>query len=253
MYFENSYLRRLYPVLLCSLLTLFTQTALATSCGQAAMLDTIEFGRIEHIVSFRVLDYEDVDEGYPTYMDVEIIRQLEGHIEQKEIRIIGNNNGLSVRPGVTEFDIDNEWLAALEIIDGEYYLPGCSSTLRIENDTVIGYIRPCSQDPDNDYYCGDMTFANAQAFRTQTMTLAEFNLAREVYSEGIAKALRLCTGPSSRCENIRARYNPATGELILPAVDVVPLPGEFPLTYGIKARMRQQPGTTTFIVTDIER
>ena len=228
---------------------------IASGCAPLALLTVIEFSQADHIVSYRVVDYEDVLEGYPSYMDVEILRQFQGQLESSEIRITGNDNGLSTRPFVSNFDKETEWLQPLQFIDGKYYLPSCTPAVFIEDELVHGFIRPCSENPESEFFCGTLTFDNFDKFSNQSMAIDEFDTAREFFSEGISQGLQLCSGPFSRCNQIRGSYDPATGMLELPAIDVLPTPDDpIPLPYGISATLQQQEGSSnTFKVIKIEK
>ncbi len=211
--------KRLLPfsLMLCSTFSF------ACSCAVSPFLQMTEIGTTDNIVNLRVLRYEETDEGIPTYMEVEIIRQFRGMIESNEIRVYGNSDGFSCIPFVVNYDVNTEWVIPLQKIDGSYWLPSCASSLAVEEDEVVGDI--------------------------DRMSLNQFDLVQASYHEGVAWALKVCKSPWIRCEGIRSSYNPENGELVLPTVDILATP----FTYGVQAKMKLESNSPlTFIVTEVE-
>lgn len=226
--------------------------SLANACSYSPspLLQIVELGYTDHIVGFRVTGYEDREEGFPRYMEGEVIRQWRGTIEESTIRIYGGD-GLACIPYVTEFTLEQEWLLPLSKSDGIYRLSAFTQPIAIENGTATGFISTlnCPADANGNRICTVLSPDELTEARTEQMTLTEFERALQLYSDGIAWALRLCEGPSVRCGNIRPSYDSQSGVLNLPTVDVI----SSPFNYGISAIMQLVEGTdSTFEVTEVD-
>ena len=234
-----------------SLIAIFHITSvLACSCAQIPFLQLVELGNTDNIIRLRVLRHEIVDEGISSYMEGEVLQQWRGAIESNEIRIYGGD-GLACLPFVMEFDIGNEWLLPLTEIQGGYRLSTCTTPLLIEDGSVTGLISPlrCSGDPQSENHCGYLSPEEYQQAQSEQTALEEFTYALELYSDAVTWTLRTCEGPWSRCSEVRANFDPQSGELVLPSIDVLATP----FTYGVSAKMKLLAGSPiTFELTEVD-
>lgn len=234
-----------------SMISVFHITSvLACSCAPIPFFQLVELGNTDNIIHLRVLRHEIVDEGIPSYMEGEVLQQWRGAIESNEIRIYGGD-GLACLPFVVDFDIGNEWLLPLTEIQGGYRLSTCTTPLLIEEDSVTGLISPlgCSGDPQSEIFCGYLSPEEYQQAQSAQMSLEEFTFALELYSDAVTWALRTCEGPWSRCTEVRANFDPQSGELVLPSIDVLATP----FNYGVSAKMKLLDGLPiTFELTEVD-
>lgn|GEM_PF-6655015 len=236
-----------------SLALVFLLSAIpASACTYVAMplLHLVEIGHTDHIISFRVTGYEEVNQGFPRYMDGVVTGQWRGEIEETSIRIYGGD-GLSCQPFVTASAIGQEWLLPISNVNGQLRLATATSPIAISNGIATGFIssRNCPRDLSGTADCYLITAEHISSAQSEEMTLEEFEQSLQLHSDAVAFALRICEGPSTRCEKIRPSYDPATGVLTIPSVDVQ----SSLFTYGVSAKMQLKEGAdTTFEVTEIK-
>jgi hypothetical protein len=230
---------------------LFTSIA-AQACTffPTPLLQLVELGDTHHIIRFRVTSHEAVSQGFARYMEGEVLQQWRGEIQESSIRINGGD-GLSCLPYVSDFAVGQEWLLPVSETDGVYRLSIATQPVAVNSGVATGMISAlhCPRDSEGNINCAEMTQEQrAQAYSEQ-MTLEEFERALQLHSDGVAMALSMCEGPHSRCTNVRPSYDPASGVLQLPGVDII----STPFNYGVSATLQLQEGSeTTFEVTEVK-
>jgi len=232
------------------LISLRAIEAHACSYFPMPLLQLVEYGNTDHIINFRVTAYEDVDQGFPKYMEGEVVQQLRGKIEETSIRIYGGD-GLSCQPYVSEFSLNQEWLLPLSESDGVYRLSPFTQPIAIADNVATGFISTlnCPANAEGNLSCRTLSQDDYTAVLAEQMTLTELERALKLHSNGVAWALELCKGPSTSCENIRPVFNPENGILELPAVDVL----STPFTYGRSATLQLiDSEESTFKVVEIK-
>ena len=88
-------------------------SASACSCAVGGSFEDIS-GEADTIVRARVLEHVFPDDSphpntIPTAMQVEVLEQVKGEVEGKQI-VIAGDNGMLCRPYVSQFPVDTEWL-----------------------------------------------------------------------------------------------------------------------------------------------
>lgn len=232
---------------LCTLL--WTGSTLACSCATVPFLEMVQRGNTDHIIQFRPSETHAAEPGAASYVEGEVIDQFLGELTATRIEIRGGD-GISCLPYATNFDPDRDWLLALSEFGGNFTLNACHSLIEIVDESVIGHITPlrCSDSPSNDTQCFTLTQAERESVNSEQMSIAEFESALELFSSAVNFTLHACTGPWDRCQ-VRPSYDPDTGELILPSVDII----SYPFNYGVSARMRLREGTpATFEVLEVD-
>lgn len=222
----------------------------ACTCFPIPLIQQAELGGIEHLVRLRVEAYEQTGNNFPRFMEGSIVDEIRGEIGEDRIQVYGGD-GLSCAPYVTDFEVGTEWLIPLTSVSGLFYLPGCMSKVRLDGDDLIGLISPlvCTSNPASENTCSSLTSEEFEQALSSRTTLDEFNTQLALYAEAVSWTLQACSGPWSRCTGVRANYNPESGELILPAIDVVSSPANF----GVSARMQLMEGAEdTFRVIEVE-
>ncbi len=239
-------------IVLGSFVLMLFSLASAQACSSfpIPMLQLVELGSTNHIISFRVTDYEADAQGVPNYMDGEITKQWRGSIEETSLRIYGGD-GLACIPYVSEFAIGEEWLLPLNESDGVFRLSPFTHKVAIDNNLVTGFLSTikCPSDESGSRNCSNMTPEQYTVVNSEQMTLEEFERALQIHSDGVAWVLQACEGPFTRCSNVRPSYNPENGVLELPGVDVMATH----YTYSVSATLQLKEGTdATFDVIEIE-
>ena len=209
-------------------------SAIACSCTSRPILELVEVGYTDHLIELQVTDTQGVSPGSTSFMEGTVVRQFRGEIDEQQIRIDAGD-GLSCIPYATEFNENQSWLLAIANIDGRYLLNSCHPRIAIEDDTLTGHITPfrCSDHPGADTPCHSLTQEELSVVQAEQLSIPEFEAALALYSSAVNWTLNACTGPWERC-TVRPSFNPATGELTLPGIDVL----DDPLTYGISGSMQ---------------
>ena len=233
-------------------LSLYFSMPASYACSAVLMplLQLVELGTTDYIVSFRVTGYEDRADGFPRYMDGEVTRQWRGEIAEASIRVYGGD-GLSCLPYVTNFTQNQEWLLPISKSDGIYRLAGFTPLISVTDNILTGFISTlnCPTGDDGDLFCTDLSPDQYTEAQSEQMSLAEFERALKLHSNGVTLGLKLCEGPSVRCGAVRPSFNPETGVLDIPSVDIL----SEPFTYGVSATMQLIEGSeTTFEVSNVE-
>lgn len=226
-------------ILLALLACFISVPALACTCSASPFLELAEINADSLILQYRPVSHSDRDSVGLSFVEGEVIRRFKGEETTAVARIHGGD-GLSCMPYAYHYELGVDWLLLVNRDgDGEFYLSPCQPRVRVEDDSVIGLITPlsCSGMPGAEQPCLALSREELAEASSERLSISEFEAALRLYSSAVAMALRACEGPWSRCNSVRPSYNPDTGELSLPGLDVITDPAEFG-RYGIRATLQ---------------
>ena len=233
-------MKTLYKLTLFLVVLFPASSALACTCVQLPFLEVAEFNDVDHVVQYRVTSHGDRQAQGFSYMEGEVIRSFRGNLGRERLRIFGDG-GMSCMPYTYRYSVGEDWLLALTEIEGRLFLASCQPRVSIDGDTLTGLITPltCSGHLEREPNCQSRSPLDWEA--AEQLSVDEFELALQLYATAVSTALQACTGPWPRCAGIRPSYNPLTGELTIPALDVRTPASAFG-TYGISATLRTENG-----------
>lgn len=204
------------------LFLLASSSSLACSCaGSSPLIQIVESGGADYLIRARVEAYDDPGNIYAKSMTVSVLEEFHGSVEAESITVFGDG-GMSCSPFVSNYAVGKEWLLPLFYSNEKFYISLCAPPVRVEGEDVIGLASPryCSQNPESPKSCFMLSPGERQRIDRARMTLDEFRAEMELYSDAVAWTIMSCSGPWSRCNNIRASYDTDSGKLTLPSVDV---------------------------------
>lgn len=209
-------------IILLSLFLLTTNSALACMCaGSPPLIQLVESGRADYLIRARVEAYDVTGTPYARSMTVTILEELRGEIEAESLIVFGDDGG-SCSPFVTNYAVGKEWLLPLFNYDGRFIIAACAPLILVEDEDVVGLVSPrsCSQSSKSSKSCFGLSQAEQYSINQARMTLVEFKAELELYTDAVAWAIEMCSGPWPRCEHLRASYDSDSGELSLPSIDI---------------------------------
>lgn len=194
----------LQRITLSTFLILFSSSCLACTCiGASPLIQIVESGSADYLLRVRVDSYDRAVNGYPQSMQVSVLEELSGDLDE-ELTTVYGDTGMSCSPFVTEYAVGKEWV--LPVMKAEnnsnYYIAACAPKVSVEGNDIVGLAS---------------TRSDLVSLR---MSLAEFKKELELYSNAVAWAIERCSSVWDRCEHIRASYDLDSGELLLPSVGI---------------------------------
>lgn len=217
---------------------LFTIPTQACTCAASPFLELTELRAENYVIHFRVASHSERDVPGLSFMEGEVIQQFKGEEVSGFVRIYGGG-GLSCMPYAYSYETDRDWLLLVNEAEGRLYLNACQPKIRIEEDTLTGLITPlaCSGPPRSGYTCFSHSQRSLVGANSEQLSIREFESALQLYASAVSMTLSACEGPWSRCNAVRPSFDPNTGMLHLPSLDVITDPEQFP-TYGISATLQ---------------
>ena len=211
---------------------------IACTCAVSPFLELTESMVDNYVIQFRVTSHSNRDAPGLTFMDGEIVQQFKGDEITGSLRIYGGG-GLSCMPYAYTYETDRDWLLLVNEAEGKFYLNACQPKISIEENTLTGLVTPlaCSGPPRSGYTCFSHSQRNLAGANSEEMSIREFESALQLYASAVSMTLNACEGPWSRCKAVRPSFDPSTGVLHLPSLDVISDPEQFP-TYGISATLQ---------------
>ena len=217
---------------------LFTLPTLACTCAASPFLELTELRAENYVIQYRVTSHSDRDEPGLSFMEGEVIQQFKGEEVSGFVRIYGGG-GLSCMPYAHSYETDRDWLLLVNEVGGRFLLNACQPKISIEEDTLSGLITPlaCSGPPRSGSTCFSHSQRSLAGTNSEQMSISEFESALRLYASAVSMTLSACEGPWSRCKAVRPNFDPSTGVLHLPSLDVITDPEQIP-TYGVSATLQ---------------
>lgn len=176
---------------------MFPTLGFSTSCASTSIVDFLLY-KNNTLVSFKVIDSYMSDDLMHQSFDIKITKEfISNDIENMDLTI---NSKPDFGPSLKSLPKDTEWLGVLIKRENSYSFALCAPTLSIENGNISGETGlDILDDSENE------------------ITLETFDLALNVYQQGLASADKVCQSSSPYCTH-KSQYDSESGILELPSV-----------------------------------
>lgn len=178
-------------------LLFFPSVGLSLTCSSQPLVSSLLY-KNNIIVRFKVVDSQLLNNSIQQSFDIHITKEFNSNQIENTILNIITTSGFG--PSLSDLPKESEWLGVLIKGNNSYSLAVCAPILTIENGNIIGN-----------------TGLNALDNSEDDITVEAFDLALQVYQQGLSSADTVCQSSSSYCTK-KAKYDIETGILDLPSV-----------------------------------